>query len=136
MIFVEMSGGLGNQIFQYCAGRLFQSKNGDNVAYHYTAMTAADHDNREIAIDKFYIADNWNRIPDAANLFSGYKFREFIFKLSNFFTVKLYGNLSKAGEKEKWFFRLKWNVLNRFGIYFQQFDYCFPIKKSWFKNNS
>lgn len=134
MIFVEMSGGLGNQIFQYSAGRLFQSKLEDCVTYHYTAMTAPDHDNREIAIDKFCIAQDWKRMPDTENIFSRYKIRCFIYKLSNYFTAKLYGNLPTVGEKGKCFFKLKWNVLNRFGIYFQQYDYCFPIKKSWFKD--
>ena len=134
MIFLEMSGGLGNQIFQYCAGRLFQSFKGDSVTYHYTAKTASNHDNREIAIDKFCIDSGWKRMPDNETIFAKHKFHHFIYRAYVSLTVRLFGNLPTVGEKQKWFFKLLWNVLNRFGIYIQRADYCFPIKKSWSKN--
>lgn len=134
MIFVEMSGGLGNQIFQYAAGRLFQENKKCDVTYFYTSMTASNHDYREIAIDKFGISSNWIRHSDESKIFEKHRLQGAVYKAMNYITCKLYSNITAAGQKEERFFRFKWNVLNRFGIYFQQFDYCFPIKKSWFKD--
>lgn len=134
MIRLEMSGGLGNQMFQYSAGRLFQSFHNDPVVYHYIATANLGCDDRKIAIGKYSIPKDWNRLPDAENIFSGYKFRHFIYRLFSHFTYKRFGAISTAGDKEKHFFRFKWNILNRFGIYLQEYDYCFPIKKSWFKD--
>lgn len=134
MVFVRFSGGLGNQVFQYSAGRLLQSIYKTEVIYTYDSTVNAGCDFREVAIDKFCISNNWKRLPDNADIFLKHKFRKFVLRVMNHLAYKKYGRIYKAGKKEEKFFRFKWNVLNRFGIYCQQFDYCFPIKKCWFKD--
>ena len=62
MIYLNIAGGLGNQLFQYAYGRYLQELLNDNVTYLVSSYKSDEL--RELALDKFDIDKSWIQDSD------------------------------------------------------------------------
>ena len=109
MITVKLSGGLGNQFFQYAAGRAVQeflARKDQRVTIEYQSKTDPTHADREIAIQKFKMHPAWNSEPESESFWRRHPYKHFACRVIR----RLFrGSAAK-----------RWKLLNRRGLYLQE----------------
>ena len=101
MITVKLSGGLGNQLFQYSAALALKTKRGNSekIAIEYQSKTHESHADRQLSLLKFLIEDRNELVINEKSFFNIYPVKYFIYKV----IVKLsslFGGRDLNGEKK------------------------------------
>lgn len=133
-IFVELTGGLGNQMFQYAAARNIQIKTGRNVTY-LTNWYKTDK-LRDVSINHFSICDSW--VEDCEFVFwKNNKFKRVIFDFLNFFEKIINKFFAKKIDENNtpFFYLAKNRIFARMGIYNHIGQSYYQIKKFNEKGN-
>ena len=80
MIYVELTGGLGNQLFQYALGRVIEEYRKDNVTY--VSKSYKTDELRDLTLNKFNIKDNWTQ-DNSFDYFESHKVLKFLYRAFN-----------------------------------------------------
>lgn len=133
MITVKLSGGLGNQFFQYSAALALRSIRGksEKITIEYQSKTHHSHAERQLTLSKFLI-DNMDCVEYSERCFFDvhnirYAFYKILGKVASFVGEKDYNG-------EKYISSLEWIICNFFGVYSQKFNRFYPFYKSFLKN--
>jgi len=116
--YVELSGGLGNQLFQYAFARAMQCRHNGKVIYLTNSFKTDEL--RKCSIKHFAIDPSWEEDCDY-NFMESHPKQYKLFDRLNSVEYHLYKlfRISYDGDKRNLFDRIKQNILSHNGIYTQ-----------------
>lgn len=132
MIHVAFEGGLGNQMFQYAAGRYLEKKFHDNVVIDSSKYQCEAIEFRNYELNDFNVKKDWGTVRIQESRFKRFGSLYFVYLVWTGLYLKINKERYNSGRSLK-FTKLYQFLTNRIGFYRMHFSETPCFYKSWTK---